>query len=297
MAIHGFNLDQTREFEKKVKELRDKLRCDAEYKKNVLEDESEYLKIRNFFSYHVEFLKYTSEVVIDTLYRVRKLESLIPFTERKDLLYPPASIHHKDRMNNIFSRVLYVSLHEYTAMAETRLNESDIGVYFQLTKFCPNRNFIVFRLGQFNEIYKEMPRDSGRAKEMMNEWFGSPNHDGTIRGYAALECAIADIMYDQEDDYHILSSIMADAIFFVNSSIEGIIYPSVQNRYGINLAIKKSLADELEIRNSFVNRLEEVYSNGFFKYQTLKECNYINQNCALEFSDVNNEGYFRSVYR
>jgi len=207
------------------------------------------------------------------------------------------NIDHTDRMNNMSSRVLYVSLHEFTAMAETRLDESCINDYFQLTKFSAKREFNVFKLGQFCELYKEMPRDSEFVKDRMNKLLGSPYHDGTVQGYAALECAIADILYDQEDDYHILSSIMADSIFTVNDSIEAIMYPSVKNRYGANLAVKKELADNLEVKVSYVNKLEDVYSNGFFKYQTIKACSGFVDPNLLEFSDVEKIGNFRYVYR
>ena len=182
-------------------------------------------------------------------------------------------------------------------MAETRLDESCINNYFQLTKFSAKMDFKLFKLGQFCELYKEMPRDSEFVKARMTEWFGSPDHDRTVQGYAALECTIADILYDQEDDYHILSSIMADSIFTVNDSIEAIMYPSVKNRYGANLAVKKELADNLEVTASYVNKLEDAYSNGFFKYQTIKECSGFSDGNLLEFSDVEKIGDFRCVYR
>lgn len=297
MTILGFNLDQTRDFEKKIKFLRDKLRNDLSYKERVLSNSNEYGSIKSFFSEHLKFLQYTFSVKIDNLYRVRKLSSSTPFIELSELLYPPESIHHKDRMNNMSSRVLYTSLHEYTAMAETQLDESYINNYFQLTRFSAKREFKAFKLGQFSELYKEMPRDSDLVKSKMNEWLGSPNHDSTVRGLAALECAIADILYDQEDEYHILSSIMADSIFTVNDSIEAIIYPTVKNRYGTNLALKKEIADNLEVKASFVNKLEDVYSNGFFKYQTLKEFTEFSESNLLEFSDSENSYYFKRVYR
>lgn len=273
------------------------MRIDVNYKEKVLLNGSEYAAIKSFFSDHLKFLQNTFDVDIENLYRVRRLADKKPFINISELLYPPESIHHKDRMNNMSSRVLYVSLHEFTAMAETQLNESYISNYFQLTKFSAQRKFKTFRLGTFSELYTNTPRDSEFVESKMNEFFGSPNHDKTIQGYAALECAIADVLYDQEDEYHILSSIMADAIFTVNDSIEAIIYPSVKNRYGTNLAVRKELADRLVVKASFVNMLEDVYSNGFFKYQTVKECTGFFDTRTLEFSDVEKIGDSRCVYR
>ena len=297
MAIHGFNLDQTRNFENEIKVLRKKLKNDSMYKESVLANEDEYLAIKQYFSEHLRFLQYTFEASIESFYRVRRLGSADPYRDRCELLYPPKNVHHKDRMNNMSSRVLYVSLHEFTAIAETRMDASSIGSYFQLTRFSANRKIRMYKLGQFSEVYKEMPRDSEFVKDRMTEWFGSPHHDSTIQGYAAMECAIADILYDQEDDYHILSSIMADAIFTINASIEAIMYPSVQNRYGSNIAIKRELADKLEITASYVNKLEDVYSNGFYKYQTFKEFSSFESPSLLVFSDVERIGGFRCIYR
>jgi hypothetical protein len=284
MATHGFNLKQTRDFENRVLSLREKIALDIKYKEKVLQNGKEYSYIKKYFEDHLSFLRYTNETTIDRLYRVRKLEDSIPFLEKSELIYPPPNSHHKDRMNNMSSRVLYVSLHEYTAMAETRINNSYIGKYFQLTKFGVNREFTVFKIGEFNTLYKDTPRDSEAFKAKMHHYFGH-SLDSTIEGYAALECAIADILYDQKDDYHILSSIMADAIFTTNPSVEAIMYPSVQNRYGTNLALKKELADELIIKTSLVNKLEDVYRNGFFKYSTLKQIAEIKED-TLIFSDV-----------
>lgn len=236
-------------------------------------------------------ITYTRKVNIDAFYRVRRLANETPFTQKSELLYPPPSIEHQDRMNNMSSRVLYVSLHEYTAMAETKIDASFINSHFQLTKFSADREITVFSLGDFNNIYKNTPRDSIYFNQAAKHYIGHST-DATIKGYAALECAIAEVLYDQTDNYHILSSIMADAIFTANPIIEAIMYPSVQNRYGINFAINKKLSDELIMKNSFVNKLIDVYRNGFFKYSTVKECIKINGN-DLVFSTVETASVFR----
>ena len=58
----------------------------------------------------------------------------------------------------------------------------------------------------------------------------------------------------------------------MQKDLEVIMYPSMQNRYGINLAIKKECADLMKIEYSCLNKLEEVYQNGFFKYYLIVEC-------------------------
>ena len=123
--------------------------------------------------------------------------------------------------------------------------------------------------------------------------FGSEYHDSTIQGYSALECAIADILYDTDKDYHILSSILADAIFTLNPDIDAIMYPSMQNRYGVNLAIKKESADSLEITYSSLNILKNAYPNGFYKYYTKMECLNFNNENNFEFTNVEGNAIYR----
>ena len=281
MAIRGFNLDETRQFELDVNSFRDEIETDSEFKNKLLENGIEYENIKKYFEDVARYLQYPTQVKIEHFYRVRKLDNETPFTAREELIYPKANKKHEDRMNNISFRVLYVSLHEFTAMAETRINESYIGNYFQLTKFTTTQNFTVYKLGMFSELHFNAPRDSEYVKGEMEKHFGNPNHNSTVQGYSALECAIADVLYDQRDGYHILSSIMADAIFSVNPSIDAIIYPSLQNKYGINLAIRKDFSEKLKISYTAVKQLDDVYGNGFFKYRTIQDC--LNEDNLDEF--------------
>lgn len=175
-------------------------------------------------------------------------------------------------MNNTSFRVLYTSLHEFTAMAESRITSDFLGGKFQLTKFSTNKPIKVYRLGLFSELYLNTPRDSDLVKNKTAELLGQGDHDRTIQGYSALEVAMSNILYDQEKDYHILSSILADAIFSTDKSIDAIMYPSMQNRYGINIAFNKKSADTLQITYSAMNKVTEVHKNGFFRYMTEMEC-------------------------
>lgn len=279
MPIMGCSFDEVRHFTSETSRVRRLLQDNCEYRERVLSYEKEYSSIKEFFTNFIKFLKYTSKVNLENFYRIRKLKNNNPFTDRKELIYPDPYVNHKDRMNNTSFRALYVALHEFTAMAETRLDKSYINKYFQLTKFTTKHEFTVFKLGFFSELHLNTPRDSKYVKNEMKNVFDSEYHDRTVQGYSALECAIADVLYDRSDGYHILSSILADAIFTENQKIDAILYPSMQNRYGLNLAIKKEFADTLEISYTSSNQLTDVYDNGFYKYSTLKECvNYSNSN-------------------
>lgn len=277
--IKGCNLNEVGEFEKEINKLKEKLKENENLRNDIINGGSSYDKIKEFFRENCKFLNYIEKINGYDFYRIRKNNSGKPFTFRKELLYPEANPNHKDRMNNKNFRVLYVSLNEYTAMAEARLDSSYIDKEFQLTRFSINNTLTVYKLGMFSELYFNTDRDSQYTQKVIKNIFNENITDRLIQGYSALECAIADILYDKTEDYHILSSILADAIFSLNPSIDAIMYPSMQNRYGINLAIKKECADVLEIKYTSLNELVEVYKNGFYKYYTKMECeNYEDKN-------------------
>jgi hypothetical protein len=152
-----------------------------------------------------------------------------------------------------------------------------------LTRFSSDKPLKVYRLGLFSELYLNSPRDSDLVFKKAERLLGRGDHDRTIQGYSALEIAMPDILYDQEKGYHILSSILADAIFSTGTGIEAIVYSSMQNRYGINVAFNKATADALKISYSVMNRVTEVHRNGFFRYATEVEC--------TDFSNPENLAY------
>jgi hypothetical protein len=293
MAIMGCNLEEVKQFQNEIGKLKRKLKYDIKYRNDIMNHGNNYNYIKEFFQKYSMFLKYTETADIDCFYRIRKNHTLEPFTTRKELLYPEPSIKHKDRMNNTNFRVLYVSLNEYTAMAETRIDNNYIGGFFQLTRFSTTTPLTVYKLGMFSELYLNNPRDSKYVKEKTKDIFGSEGYDNTIQGFSALECALSDILYSTDENSHILSSILADAIFTVNPNIDAIMYPSMQNRYGINLAIKKEYADLLNITYSSLNILKEVYQNGFYKYYTKMDCENFDNEDNFKFNSVDGNATFR----
>lgn len=286
MANVGLKLDEVRNFVEQTNKLRRKIASDDGYRNRIISQGNDYFCIKEFFKEFTRFLRYSENLKIGSLYRVRKSCGDYPFYSKKDIFYPEPNMTHEDRMNNTSFRVLYVSLHEFTAMAETRLDQSFVGSNFQLTRFSTDKEISVFRLGMFSELYLNNPRDSEFSKNKIRKLLGSESLDRTVRGYAALECAIADILYDKSDRYHILSSIIADAIFDEITEVDAIVYPSMQNRYGTNVAIKKDFADTLNVVCTLFNRLDDVYENGFFKYTTLKECSDCSNPDTYNFSEV-----------
>ncbi|WP_175762555.1 RES family NAD+ phosphorylase [Burkholderia anthina] len=272
MTIIGISLDEVKKFIAEIDKTREKIHRDESYRIDIQNHGKNYENIKKYLLTFSSYLCYTEEARCMSFYRVRKSQGEEPYKTKKDLKYPDPDIKHEDRMNNTSFRVLYTSLHEFTAMAESRIDDSFLGKSFQLTRFFREKPLKIYRLGLFSELYLNTPRDSEFFKKNAATLLGIGNHEKTIQGYSALEVTMANILYDQEKDYHILSSILADALFSSGTNIEAIMYPSMQNRYGVNVAFNKESADALEIGYSAMNKIVEVHKNGFFKYKTQMEC-------------------------
>jgi hypothetical protein len=289
----GCNLDEVENFITKIKGVQERIWKDDSYRLDILNHGQQYGVLKNYLTKFVSFLRYSEEASCSTFYRVRKSENGEPYPSVKDLKYPDPDVNHEDRMNNTSFRVLYTSLHEFTAMAESRINDSFLGKNFQLTRFSAAKPLKVYRLGLFSELYLNNPRDSELVRNKTEKLLGSGDHDRTIQGYSALEVALSNILYDQENGYHILSSILADVIFSTDNNIEAIMYPSMQNRYGTNVAFNQKSADALHISYSTMNRITAIHKNGFFRYVTEMEC--------IDFSTPENLVYTlvapRTTYR
>lgn len=164
MAIMGCNLDEAESFSREVDALRDRIQNNEGYRHDLLNQGSNYKEIKKYFQAFTRFLQYKFDVNCNAFYRVRRVKGGNPYLSRKDLIYPEPSLEHKDRMNNTSFRVLYASFHEFTAMAESRIDKDFIGKKFQLTRFSANKPLRIYRLGLFGEIYMNSPRDSDDVK-------------------------------------------------------------------------------------------------------------------------------------
>jgi len=107
MAIFGCSLEESRKFSNEIINIKDRLERDESFREKILNQENNYIKIKNYFSNFLRFLRYTSDIQVESIYRVRKRDdSAIPFNRREELAYPPPSTEHQDRMNNTSFRVL-----------------------------------------------------------------------------------------------------------------------------------------------------------------------------------------------
>lgn len=228
------------------------------------------------------FIKTSNSIPPKTrFYRVRPLEE----HEKKGVFEIDGLKYKKNgsgrfgRMNNHSLNVMYTSYHEFTAISECRLKNED---WFQLTRFESTKPINYYEIGIFSKIYFNTPRDSDLYKRNLKDVLGlEGNMDTAVRGFAALESALMDGIYSNHDDEisYLVSSVIADAIFSVYSDIDAVMFPSQQQRNGINIAFREEAADTLKITYSCVNKINNKYKTGAYKYRTYHEC--------LEFDNPN----------
>ncbi|MGX9257995.1 RES domain-containing protein [Pantoea ananatis] len=274
MAIWAVNLDEAESVKKSIESIFKTITTNPDALKSIKEGGPYYATLKEYFIHWVRFLQTVKEFPLQTpFYRVRKLNDEIfsGVSDIKGLKYAPKGLQ-LGRMNNSSFNVMYTSFHEYTAISESRLEESD---RFQLTRFQSNRPIRYHELNIFSRLYFSTPRDSTEYKEAMRTLFGVEGTDTAVRGFASLESALMDGLYANHEDpelSYLVSSIISDAIFTAYTDIDAVVLPSMQQRFGTNVCFRETAADNLDITFSCVNQVEKVYNHGFYRYRTETEC-------------------------
>ncbi|SFF38770.1 RES domain-containing protein [Kosakonia radicincitans] len=275
MAILEVSLDEAEQVSIDIATIFNDIKTNKDAMRDISEESYYYRNLKKYFQQWFKFLKYSSEIPVDTcFYRVRPLgsENINGVPDVAGLKYPQKGARF-GRMNNHSRNVMYASYHEYTAIAECQLKEND---KFQLTRFKSQNPIKVFELGLFSRLYFTTPRDSKLFKDQVRKLFNMDDDlDTTVRGFASLELALMDGLYaidaSRESVYY-LTSVISDAIFTEFEYIDAIKYPSVHHRFGENFSFREKVADELEISYTCVNKIGKVYKNGIYKYYTRLEC-------------------------
>lgn len=299
MAIWGVSLDEAERVKTDIEKIFEILKSNNKALDEIAKGGNYYNQLKAYFCNWMRFVLTSSELPPKTpFYRVRHLntENQNGIKNVSGLKYAPKGTQF-GRMSNHSLNVMYTSYHEYTAISESRLEE---GSWFQLTRFKSKKPIKYFELGLFSKLYFTTPRDSQFFKEQIKELFGVPDGmDTTVRGFAALESALMDGLYAIHDDSkfsYFLSSIIADAMFTEYKDIDAIMFPSLQQRFGINVGFKEEAVDKLEIDLTCVNQITKIFKTGNYQYNTHLQCTDFT-NDILEYKTVSEDTFTRITYR
>ncbi len=103
-------------------------------------------------------------------------------------------------------------------------------------------------------------------------------------------------IHDDSEFSYFLSSIIADAMFTEYKDIDAIMFPSLQQRFGINVSFNEEAADNLEIDFTCVNQITKIFKTGNYQYNTYLECTDFTNN-ILKYKTVSESTFTRVTYR
>jgi hypothetical protein len=196
-------------------------------------------------------------------YRVRINEDGKPFTNTKDLWYPPAKcIKAKGRANDVGESVFYYSDTENTAVIEKRPDLGDILTVLESELIDPNSHPLVMVLGiheytaQSNPKYGGTPPELDVKQKQFIEKEGISKTNPLLQAYLTEEF-MRKVSPGNEHEYKItvaITKILMNEPEFLNEdgspavgiTVDGFAYPSIaSNNLGANVALRTESADRL----------------------------------------------------
>ncbi len=177
-------------------------------------------------------------------WRARIIENK-PFKNLSELIYPPSQFARLGRLNDQGVPCFYVSTREETAIVEIGAEQ---GQRVQLGGFriFDDSTVQLAVIGEYSNVHKSgymhfSGCDPGlTVTKMLN---AMPRHEALTRIY--IDKFFAHVLADTNasSNRYCFSRALGQAIYQRNKS-EGIVFPSVRDRGGFNIAIKTAIADK-----------------------------------------------------
>lgn len=196
----------------------------------------------------------------NTFYRVRKNDTdLRLFKDVDDVKYPPSTYTRSGRMNHTGQAIFYAANNEFTACAETYVDESD---WFHITTYRPKTILNVRCIGDLTDLLE------GRKLIIENESYDAAYvsilnslPDRTKTAVCAIEEFIFTWMSScGEKNYNVTAAIANE--YMRLQHCDGLLYRSVKFENGINYAIKAEIYDQvISPENTMLCYSGEVTSN------------------------------------
>jgi RES domain len=204
-------------------------------------------------------------------YRVRVCEAA-PWTSIRSMVHPPASVARAGRLNDDRAPMFYASMHEDTALAEV---VGPAGTFVQVAAFklIPGQELRLTTLGELAHVYKAgylrmVGEDPGHAIYRLIK----DNSVQRTKLLLYLDSFLADILSDKDagDTEYRLTRALASMVL-QDPKTEGILYPSVKDTVGTNIALRPAAVAKLAPVMCFHARIGKVRPYGIVDYETLWE--------------------------
>lgn len=166
-----------------------------------------------------------------------------------ELDYPPASFAKQGRLNDNGSPCFYIAAHKETALAEVEVKEHQL-VQLAGFRIKTEAPLLLAVIGEFANVQKSgymhvLGKDPGMAiSQILNSL---PRQEALKKLY--IDKFFASVLADPNASTHgyMFSRALGKAIYARNTA-KGIIFPSVKDRGGVNIAVQATPSD-----NSFEN--------------------------------------------
>jgi RES domain len=197
-----------------------------------------------------------------------------PWPTIASMWYPPAELAPVGRLNDERSPMFYAATHEDTALAE--IPGVTEGAYVQVAAFKnrPGEELRLTSVGEFAHVYKAgymrmVGDDPGNAiNHLIRE-----NSVPRARELLYIDAFLASILSDPKanDSQYRLTRALASMVL-KDAETEGILYPSVRDTIGTNIALRPSAVHQKLIAVlCFHARVRKVRSFGFVDLEFLRE--------------------------
>ena len=213
-----------------------------------------------------------------------------PYLNLSELDYPPANLAKTGRLNDINEPCFYISAREETALAEV---EAQDGQLIQLAGFrilneAPIRLAVI---GEFSNVQKNgYMRFPGQDPDMViaNILNGMPHQAALTKLY--IDRFFAHVLSDPNasKNGYLFCRALRHSIYSINPS-SGIVFPSVKDSGGFNLAIKAEASDQ-----SFQNvacvvvKINKIRKFGMIEFDIVQSALHLDDNNNFIWKDQSN---------
>jgi RES domain-containing protein len=196
-----------------------------------------------------------------------------PWAAVAEMGYPPAKYAKPGRLNDENTPCLYAATREETALQEIGAKENDLVqlVGFRAKLETPIRIAVI---GELFHVYKTgylrlTGNDPGRS---ISRYLNSQEAD-CARRLLYIDAFLSHLLADAEakNSGYVRSRALASMVYR-NSDIEGIMFPSVRDRLGMNIALQRTPSDtKIHAVCCLHVRVTRVRGFGFIEYEVIGE--------------------------
>jgi hypothetical protein len=221
-------------------------------------------------------------------WRARIIESAV-YSNLSELDYPPPNLAKQGRLNDHGSPCFYISARKETALAEVGAKEGQLVQLagFRIVNEFPLRLAVI---GEYSNVQKNgYMHFAGKDPEMaITKILNSmPRQEAFKKIY--IDKFFANVLADPNasENGYMFSRALSQAIYSRNSSV-AIVFPSVKDRGGFNVAVKAKESD-----NSFHNvscivvELKKQRRFGIIEFDIVKSAERLDENWNFIWKEGN----------